>query len=515
MFSRCLIETAPESIIAELEQKRVKNSCGVFELPNGRKFYYKRVSVENDHVLNEIAILQRLSSDYVQALKWTWLNGNRLYMFFDWVDLNLQEVLDQQARMSIEESRRIFTELLRALVYLEESDIVHRNIKPASLLISSTGLIKLSNFSVAVKLYGSRYILAPAAGCYLTIPPEADEEIVSPAWDMWSSAVVLSVMLTGQYPFQPGESSYPMREAVCALFGQIKDRAFRLDNIGLQSGHASILLERIFNSNWEDRPCARDLLRFGFVDPLTVGSPIISFVLKKIIPYRLNGRNKIIRAPVCFACVVQRVKDVLKTNTGTSTEKETSIVSVPSPDSTCEKHHQKAPLWVVHWADFTHQFGFCVAFSNGCSSILYNDMSTVYSDIDGTTHYFENDGIGLRFSLRRAPPALKNKIAYLQWWRKETCGKASNTSAQTSGLRNWWRTEAGMALTFDGVLQFDFIDGTRLVLSPFHILKFPKNGGCELNRWTLPLMPQILFDQIAHLDLVVDKINENYPGSFQ
>lgn len=515
MFGKHWVAFAPDWLIYDFKQKRITKKRGVYEGPRGVKYFYKLVHVDDETLLDEIEILQRLSSRFVQRLEWIWPNVSVVHMFFEWVDVSLQELLDQRSRLSNNESRHIFTEMLRALMYLQESGIVHRNIKPSTILLTSNVKVKLSGFVVAIRLEGRPFKLAPPAGCYLTIPPEADEEIASPAWDVWSAGVVLYLMMTGQYPFSPTSSSYPLREAVNSTFTQIKEASFRPEAVGFQSGNASALLEQVFTGQWSERPSAKDLLSFDFVDPVTVVSPFATYTLKRLLRYRLEGRSKILRAPVCFGCVFHRVKESLKQRSNFSTEKETSIMPATTPDLNCEKQHSKAPLWIVHWADFTHKFGFCTTFSNGCASILFNDRSSVTCDLAGTTHYFEKDGTGWRFHLRRVPRTLKYKIGYLQWWRKETAGKVANTAPNTSGLRNWFRTEAGILLTFDGVLQFDFIDGTRLVVSSSHILKFPKYGGCQLNRWTSPLNPSALCDQIAHLDSVVDKINENYPGNFQ
>lgn len=117
---------------------------------------------------------------------------------------NLAEVLrDRQGQpMPPKEAVRITLDVLDALIYAHERRIIHRDVKPANILIGADGTVKLTDFGLAEALgTGS---VAGGGGTYPYMAPEdfsedADSDYRS---DLWAMGVVLYEMLTGVRPFQ-------------------------------------------------------------------------------------------------------------------------------------------------------------------------------------------------------------------------------------------------------------------------------------------------------------------------
>lgn len=117
---------------------------------------------------------------------------------------NLRQVIDEGALTSSEASR-ILESVLTALEYSHRAGIVHRDIKPANIMITTSGQVKVMDFGIAravsdtsSTLQQTTAILGTAA--YFS-PEQAKGESVDTRTDLYSTAVLLYELLTGQVPF--------------------------------------------------------------------------------------------------------------------------------------------------------------------------------------------------------------------------------------------------------------------------------------------------------------------------
>lgn len=110
---------------------------------------------------------------------------------------------------SIGETLPLIIDVLDALGYAHERRIVHRDIKPANILLTETGVVKLSDFGLAEALgTGS---VAGGGGTYPYMAPEDFEENAASDYrsDLWAVGVVLYEMLAGRRPFAAARSRDP------------------------------------------------------------------------------------------------------------------------------------------------------------------------------------------------------------------------------------------------------------------------------------------------------------------
>jgi len=120
-------------------------------------------------------------------------------------------------RFSEQEVVSIATQALHAIAYIHSKNIIHRDIKaenflyssePRSVLASSNHSspttpcsIKLIDFGLAVRLKSDNEILTCVVGSAHYLAPEMIRQQYSKSVDLWSTGVMVYLMLYGRYPF--------------------------------------------------------------------------------------------------------------------------------------------------------------------------------------------------------------------------------------------------------------------------------------------------------------------------
>lgn len=106
------------------------------------------------------------------------------------------------------------TQLADALAYAHRRNLVHRDVKPANILIHADGRLMLSDFGLAKILDGGARPAAsrgqPDAGTPEYMAPEQIEGRTEPRSDIYGLGVVLYLLLTGQLPFVGSSSTAVM-----------------------------------------------------------------------------------------------------------------------------------------------------------------------------------------------------------------------------------------------------------------------------------------------------------------
>jgi serine/threonine-protein kinase len=159
----------------------------------------------HDRFRREIEIGSRLDHPGIRKI-FPLPPSRRLYMAMEWVDGRLlRQILAEDGRLPIERAVSITAALLDALGYMHGQGVVHRDLKPENIMIDDHDRIKIIDFGIA-SLAGSRRLtfgkLAQVMGSPDYISPEQVKNKRGDArCDLYSSAVILYEMLTGETPF--------------------------------------------------------------------------------------------------------------------------------------------------------------------------------------------------------------------------------------------------------------------------------------------------------------------------
>ena len=137
------------------------------------------------------------------------LEGELSYMVMEFIDggtlkTHLENLVRSGERLPLSESTRIVIEIGQALTYAHAHNMIHRDVKPANVMVNSENRIILTDFGLAKILTGPRLTLTGAAvGTPAYMAPEQGlGDAGDPRADIYSLGVILYELTTGQLPFE-------------------------------------------------------------------------------------------------------------------------------------------------------------------------------------------------------------------------------------------------------------------------------------------------------------------------
>jgi len=154
----------------------------------------------------EVQILRRICDPHVVRLVDAGIEAARHYLVMEYVDgQTLKQRIITQGRLPLAEAVDIARQAAMGLAAVHAQQIVHRDIKPQNILLSTAGLVKLTDFGTARAsaseditqlhtLLGTPYYIAPEQA-----NSGHDADIRA---DLYSLACVLFEMISGHVPFE-------------------------------------------------------------------------------------------------------------------------------------------------------------------------------------------------------------------------------------------------------------------------------------------------------------------------
>jgi len=114
----------------------------------------------------------------------------------------LREYLNRKASFDLPQIVAIISQLLLALEFAHERGVVHRDIKPANIILTAQGKLKVADFGIARIDTSNLTTIGSVMGTPSYMSPEQCQgHPLDGRSDLFSTAVVLYEMLTGEKPF--------------------------------------------------------------------------------------------------------------------------------------------------------------------------------------------------------------------------------------------------------------------------------------------------------------------------
>ncbi|WP_100445671.1 Stk1 family PASTA domain-containing Ser/Thr kinase [Glycomyces xiaoerkulensis] len=163
--------------------------------------------------LQEARTIARLSHPNIVAVFDQGVHERLPYVVMEYVPgTTLRDLLNRRRRLRVEEAVELCGQVLDGLQAAHDAGLVHRDIKPENILLKHGGRgdrVKVVDFGLAEAVHGDRRRRGPLLATAAYVAPELVRgSPASPAGDVYSTAILLYELLTGEVPFDgpdPGE----------------------------------------------------------------------------------------------------------------------------------------------------------------------------------------------------------------------------------------------------------------------------------------------------------------------
>ncbi|HEU4837213.1 MAG TPA: protein kinase [Pyrinomonadaceae bacterium] len=142
------------------------------------------------------------------------------YLVMEYIEGQPVDVFCDEKRFSTGERLKLFATVCAAVQYAHQHLIIHRDIKPGNILVTSEGIPKLVDFGIAKLLDQEKSNVTATAMTFMTpdyaSPEQVRELAVTTATDIYSLGVVLYELLTGRRPYRLKSGvAHEVAHAIC------------------------------------------------------------------------------------------------------------------------------------------------------------------------------------------------------------------------------------------------------------------------------------------------------------
>jgi cyclin-dependent kinase-like len=172
----------------------------------------------------ELRVLQLLQHDNIVEFKDAFKRKGNLFLVFEYVERNLLELLEAKPT-GLEPTliKSLIYQLCKAVKYLHDLNIIHRDVKPENLLVSNTNKLKLCDFGFARKVnINKKENLTDYVATRWYRSPELliTNGYYGPEVDYWAIGCIMGELADGN-PLFPGENETDQLHCIQKVLGNL------------------------------------------------------------------------------------------------------------------------------------------------------------------------------------------------------------------------------------------------------------------------------------------------------
>ncbi len=169
-------------------------------------------------------------------------DNGEYYIVMEYVEgKHLKNLLKKRGKLTVSEVVDIVLQITNGLSVAHDSYIIHRDIKPQNILILDNGLIKITDFGIAVAMNATQLTQTNSVmGSVHYLPPEqASGKGATLQSDIYSIGILMYELLTGKLPFK-GDNAVEialkhLKEPMPSIRDEIPDIPQSVENIILKA----------------------------------------------------------------------------------------------------------------------------------------------------------------------------------------------------------------------------------------------------------------------------------------
>ncbi|XP_077612300.1 maternal embryonic leucine zipper kinase isoform X4 [Crocuta crocuta] len=210
-------------------------------------------------VKTEIEALKNLRHQHICQLYHVLETANKIFLVLEYCPGGeLFDYIISQDRLSEEETRVVFRQIVSAVAYVHSQGYAHRDLKPENLLFDEYHKLKLIDFGLCAKPKGNRdYRLQTCCGSLAYAAPELiqGKSYLGSEADVWSMGILLYVLMCGFLPFDD--------DNVMALYKKITRGKYEVPK--WLSSSSVLLLQQMLQVDPKKRISVKNLLSHPWI----------------------------------------------------------------------------------------------------------------------------------------------------------------------------------------------------------------------------------------------------------